>query len=188
MLIPASIYNGNRNRIEHRGYASGLDRADLYKKDLQLTTSELPQLSPDPGQALQTGSERLQCHHAGDVLLQSPDQTRLHRAGGARHPARRSHSSTMAFCDRRKPDRTRATLVVSAPGVRERKPEFIGFSASPDRGIDWKPGDEVRLRLRIYSFEAPGIPALLDKFMTVRKAVTGPNHPRNLSLSARSFG
>ena len=71
------------------------------------------------------------------------------------------------------PDRSRATLVVSAPGVRERKPEFIGFSASPDRGIHWQAGKEVTLRLRVYSFETPDIPGLLEKFMTVRKAVTG---------------
>jgi hypothetical protein len=42
----------------------------------------------------------------------------------------------------------RATLVVSAPGVCERKPEFIGFSASPYRGADWKPGDTVTMRKR----------------------------------------
>ena len=38
----------------------------------------------------------------------------------------------------------------------------------------------VTLRLRIYIFEAADLPAFLGKFMTVRKALTGPNHPRNL--------
>ena len=63
--------------------------------------------------------------------------------------------------------------------MRSRKPEFVGFSRSPDRGIDWKLGDEIKLRLRLYSFQTPDIAGLLDRFATVRKAVTGPNHPRN---------
>ena len=29
-------------------------------------------------------------------------------------------------------------------------------------------------------FQTPDIAGLLEKFMAVRKAVTGPNHPRNL--------
>jgi hypothetical protein len=77
-------------------------------------------------------------------------------------------------------DRTRATFVVSAPGVRERKPEFVGFSPSPDRGVALKPGDSITLRLRVYSLAKSNITGLLDKFMSVRKTVTGPNHPRNL--------
>ena len=70
--------------------------------------------------------------------------------------------------------------MISAPGVRARKPEFIGFGASPDRGVDWKPEDAVTMRLRVYEFETPDIPGLLERFMSARKAVTGPNHPRNL--------
>jgi hypothetical protein len=35
---------------------------------------------------------------------------------------------------------------------------------------------------KAYSFEAAGIPDLLEKFMAVRKAFTGPNHPRNLMV------
>jgi hypothetical protein len=85
-----------------------------------------------------------------------------------------------AFAVEENADRTSATLVVSAPGVRERKPEFIGFSGSPDRGRDYKPGDEIKMHLRVYAFDASDIPDLLEKFMTVRKDVTGPNQPRNL--------
>lgn len=77
-------------------------------------------------------------------------------------------------------DRKRASLVISAPGVREKKPLFVGFAESPDRGADLEAGDQIHLRMRIYSFDARDIPAVLEKFMEVRKAVTGPNDPRNL--------
>src|SRR4029077_5333062 len=82
-------------------------------------------------------------------------------------------------------DRSRATLVVSAPGVRERKPEFLGFSGSPDRGAPLKGGDTIRLKLRVLSFATPDIPGLLDRFMAVRKDLTGPNHPRKLVPAAQ---
>ncbi len=175
VLIPASVYNGNRNRIERRPYAAGLDRRDLYQRDLPLTTGELPQLSPEPGAPSKI--EVNTSYTTTPALCFYDRQT--HRAfillaeQGSRfgdHGLMIEESS----------DRTRAAFVVSAPGVRERKPEFIGFSASPDRGADWKAGDQVVLRLRAYQFETPDLPGFLDKFMTVRKAVTGPNHPRNL--------
>ena len=37
-----------------------------------------------------------------------------------------------------------------------------------------------KLKLRVYSFATPDIPGLLEKFAGVRKALTGPNHPRQL--------
>jgi hypothetical protein len=90
-----------------------------------------------------------------------------------------------AFAVEETADRSRATVVVSAPGVREQKPEFIGFSASPDRGMDLKAGAEVVLHLRVYSFATPDLPGLLEKFMSVRKTVTGPNHPRDLAPASQ---
>ena len=39
--------------------------------------------------------------------------------------------------------RDMASFVISAPGVRAKKPEFIGFSDSPDRGITVQAGDEI---------------------------------------------
>ncbi len=70
--------------------------------------------------------------------------------------------------------------MVSASGVRERRPLFVGFDESPDRGVNLAAGDTIRLRMRLYCFETPAIPGLLEKFMTVRKAVSGRNSPRNL--------
>ncbi len=75
----------------------------------------------------------------------------------------------------------RVEFFVSAPGVRERAAHFGGFGPSGDAGADWKKGDEVTLKMRLYSFPAGGIPALLERFMSVRKALSGPNHPRNLA-------
>ena len=37
VLIPASVYNGNRNRIEYRGYCTGFDPEDFFNRRLPVT-------------------------------------------------------------------------------------------------------------------------------------------------------
>ena len=179
VMIPASVYNGNRNRIVNRAYATGLDREDLYRKDLPLTTCPLPQLSPQKG---------------------TPSLLEINSSNAAT-PAicffdRKNKQAFMVLAEQgisinggitdhgliveESPDRNRASLIISAPGVRRLKPQFIGFGASPDRGIEWKQGDKVELKLRIYAFKASSVTDLLNRFMTARKSVTGKNNPRKL--------
>lgn len=47
VMIPSSVYNGNRQRIVNREYATGLDKTDYNRKDLALTSNPIPQLSPE---------------------------------------------------------------------------------------------------------------------------------------------
>lgn len=49
VMIPSSVYNGNRQRIVNRAYATGLDNTDYRRKDLALTSNPIPQLSPEYG-------------------------------------------------------------------------------------------------------------------------------------------
>lgn len=179
LMIPAAVYNGNRNRIVNREYASGLDRADLYRGDLPLTTSALPQLSPVTGD--------ISCIEVNASNVTTPaicffDKGRkrafilLAEQGVLLGDKVADH----VFVAEESDDRTKITLAVSAPGVREWKPEFIGFSKSPDRAMLWESGDNLTIRLRLYNSSAEDIPALLDRFASVRKSVTGINQPRNL--------
>lgn len=188
VLIPASVYNGNRYRTVGRGYAAGLDPGDYYRKDLPLTQSVVPRLSDEAGKPsrLEVNSSNVTTpaicifdRQAKRGFIVLAEQAGRDAQGNF---IRKSNGEIMdnAFAVEESADRSRATVVVSAPGVRESKPEFIGFSASPDRGATLKAGDVITLRLRTYSFETPDIPGLLEKFAAVRKAVTGPNHPRNL--------
>ena len=179
IMIPASVYNGNRNRIVDRNYGTGLDRSDLYRKDLPHTTVSLPQLSTIPG-----GLSRIEVHTSNAATPSICLFDRKSKQGfivlteqGILYEGQIIDNG---FIVEENVDRTMVSLVISAPGVREKKPEFIGFSKSPDRGIEWKAGEEWTMRLRIYQFAAPDMAAFLDKFMTVRKSVTGENSPRNL--------
>jgi hypothetical protein len=179
VMIPASVYNGNRNRIVNREYGQGLDRADLYKKNLPLTTCAVPQLSPETGMFSRI---EVNVGNAATPAICFYDKKNKHAFMVLAEQGISIHNEIIdnAFIIEESPDRKLASFIISAPGVRERKPEFIGFSPSPDRGISWKAGDSLTIKLRIYSFHTPDITGLLDRFMTERKKITGPNAPRNL--------
>jgi len=179
VMIPASVYNGNRNKIEQRGYCTGFDKEDFYNKDIPQVTTELPQLSPSPGSISKI--EVSSCNATTPAMCIFDKQIKRAFIVLTEQGIRKNNQIIdNGLIIEESPDRSNATLIISAPGVRERKPEFIGFGPSSDRGINWKEGDEINLRLRIYSFETPDIPGLLEKFMSVRKTVTGVNHPRTL--------
>lgn len=179
VMIPASVYGGNRNKIEQRGYCTGFEQEDFYNKNIPQITTELPQLSPILG--VTSKIEVSACNAATPSICLFDRQKKRGFIILAEQGIRKGdYILDNGLMIEESPDRSRATLVISAPGVRERKPEFIGFGASPDRGISWKAGDEVTMHLRVYSFDTPDIPGLMEKFMTVRKEVTGSNHPRNL--------
>lgn len=179
VMIPASVYNGNRQRIVNRNYATGLDKTDYYRKDLALTSNPIPQLSPEFG-----AESRL------EVLVNNtttPAMVYLNRA---------QDKGTILLTDQgidwngqvldhgliveESRDRSEASFVISAPGVREKKPEFIGFSKSPDRGVSVKKGDKIVVSVTKIDFLCKDVPALLDKFMQYRKTHIQCAEPRNL--------
>lgn len=184
VLIPASVYNGNRMRVVDREYAAGLDRSDLYRKDLPLTTLSMPQLSPVMGAPSRI--EVLSSNASSPTIcLFDPHSKRgfiLLAEQGLRVNGKILDHGLIV---EESLDRKTASLIVTAPGVRSKKPMFVkGFGESPDRGLALKAGDKIQIRLRLYSFTARDVPVLLEKFMSVRKAVTGPNQPRNMLPSS----
>lgn len=179
VMIPASVYNGNRQRIVNREYATGLDKTDYFRKDLALTSNPIPQLSPEFGAV-----SRL------EVLVNNtttPAMVYLNRA---------KQKGTILLTDQgiewngqildhgliveESRDRSMASFIISAPGVREKKPEFIGFSPSPDRGINVKKGDRITIRVTRIDFYCEEVPDLLARFMECRKLHTGDVKPRHL--------
>lgn len=179
VMIPASVYNGNRQRIVNRQYGTGLDQSDYFRKDLAMTSNPIPQLSPE------FGAESLL-----EVLVNNaatPAITYLDR---------RNNIGTILLTDQgitcngsvldhaliveESSDRKVASFVISAPGVRAKKPEFVGFSKSPDRGISVKKGDNVTLSVTRLDFYCEGVTGLLAQFMKYRKSHTQTAPPRNL--------
>lgn len=134
VMIPSAVYNGNRQRIVNRNYATGLDPSDYDRPDLALTSNPIPQLSPDFGapSRLEVGV----CNAATPAIafydrMRKEGVILLTEQGLVRDGKVIDH----ALIVEESADRSVASFVIGAPGVREKKPEFIGFSPSPDRGI-----------------------------------------------------
>ncbi len=179
VMIPASVYNGNRQRIVNREYATGLDKTDYYRKDLALTSNPIPQLSPEFG-----APSRLEvsvCNAATPAIVYFDRNKKtgtilLTDQGIARDDQILDHGLIVEETA----DRRIASFVISAPGVREKKPEFIGFSESPDRGISVRRGETITICITKFSFDCQNVPELLNRFMQYRKCHIRGTSPRNL--------
>lgn len=186
VMIPSVVYNGNRQRIVNREYATGLDKTDYYRKDLALTSNPIPQLSPEYG-----AKSRLEVNISN---TSTPVIAYLDRS---------NQKGTLLFTDQgidwqgevkdhaliveESADRSLASFVISAPGVREYKPEFIGFSKSPDRGISVKAGDEIVINVTKIDFTCKDVATLYKHFMIERKLHTVEASPRNLMPMSEVF-
>ncbi len=179
VMIPASVYNGNRQRIVNREYATGLDKTDYYRKDLALTSNPIPQLSPEYG-----APSRIEVNvcNAATPAIAYLDRNKksgiilLTDQGIVQNNQILDHGLIIEETA----DRSIASFVISAPGVREKKPEFIGFSESPDRGISIRKGEKITIHITKLSFHCNHVSELLSYFMKYRKTHTVQIPTRNL--------
>ncbi|AIE87687.1 hypothetical protein OP10G_4319 [Fimbriimonas ginsengisoli Gsoil 348] len=175
VIVPAAIYNGNRLHALGDGYMPAYPRSMFFNPNLPVTMSNNPRLELKPGKSslieLQTGNASIPA-----VAYYSPNQ----KKGFILLCEQKSRFGNNGLRIEENAVQDRISFIVSAPGVRERAAEFGGFRPSGDVGADWKAGDELTLKFKSYSFPAKGIPDLLNKLLSVRKALTGPNQPRNL--------
>lgn len=178
-MISSSVYNGNRQRIVNREYATGLDKTDYFRRDLALTSNPIPQLSPEFG-----AESRLEVltNNAATPAIAYLERSQKRGTILLTDQGIEWNGQILdnALIVEESKDRSTASFVISAPGVREKKPEFIGFSQSPDRGINVRKGDQITLRITKLTFYCESVPELLDQFMQQRKSHTGGPAPRNL--------
>ena len=173
VLLPGAVYNGNRFRVQRTPYPPMIKPADR-RPDLPITINDLPRLN------LSAGASRLE-EFTGDLAtpavgFYSPGQQRAFwlltdqqtRMGNAGLTVEESS------------DRSKGTVRITAPLVREMRPTINGLIPSSDRAATWNAGDEITIRARLYSFPAPRLQALFDRFLEIRKDLTGPTAPRHM--------
>jgi len=174
VMVPASMYNGNRYHSIGDGYNPAYTRDMYYNPAVPLTISNNPRLSVETNMAslveLQTGNAATPAmcffspaENKGFIVL-TTQQTKFGNSG-------------FTIAENVKQDS--CSFAISAPAVRKLAAGFGDFHDSGDQAPNWKAGDKMTLHLRLYVFDAKSIPDLLKKFMRVRKDLTGPNHPRN---------
>ncbi|HEY3779968.1 MAG TPA: hypothetical protein VGL56_02715 [Fimbriimonadaceae bacterium] len=174
VLVPAVVYNGNRMNALGGEYMPPYPPSMFFNPKLPVTMSNNPRLELKPGKPslieLLTGN-------ASDpaMAFYSPSQ----KKGFILLCEQKSRFGNNELRIEENAAQNRIGFIVSAPGVRERAAGFGGFRPSGDVAADWRVGDELTLRFKTYTFQANGIQDLLDKFLSVRKSLTGPNHPQN---------
>ncbi|PGH39862.1 MAG: hypothetical protein CRN43_06530 [Candidatus Nephrothrix sp. EaCA] len=173
VLIPASVYNGNRYRILGNSYNPRYTRDMFYNPDVPLTISNNPHLTADGNSSLEVqttnASTPAVCFFSpglkrGFILLTDQD-TWLGNSGI-------SISESAAAKE--------GVIKITAPAMRKQAAGFGRYFPSGDVAPSWTAGGEVTIRFRLFSFEAAGIPDLLKRFFQVRKSLSGENNPRNL--------
>lgn len=177
VLIPAYVYGGNRFNVETDGYMGAYPKHYINCKDVSaqlFSNSPRLALSPNTPGKIEglTGNASTPA-----ICFYSPSKK---RAFILLFEQRTEWGNNGMFVEENAAQ-NEASLVVSAPGVRELRAGFGDFFPSGDKGVTWQPGNSVDLHFRLYSFKATGKTDLYDKWMQVRKALTGDNHPRNIT-------
>ena len=182
VMIPAIVYNGNRFRSLPGGYMPAYPAEMYYNRNSPITFSNNPRLALNDGEQsridLSTSSASTPA-----LTFFSPSRKR----GFILLTEQRTALGNSGMIVEESQDRKSATFSITAPAVRDSIPGFGGFFKSGDLAPEWRAGDEVTLRILVLSFPANGIPAFLDRFMSVRKALTGENHPRSLTPMSAVF-
>ncbi|MCU7552214.1 hypothetical protein OCK74_24055 [Chitinophagaceae bacterium LB-8] len=175
VMVPASIYNGNRYKAIGYGYNPDYPKDMYYNPSVPLTISNNPRLSIETGKAslveLQTGNTATpaMCFYspaAQKGFIVVTDQ----RSKFGNHGLTIAENAAQDSC----------RFSISVPAMRKLATGFGDFHPSGDKAPNWKAGDEMALHFRLYVFDAKSIPDLLTAFMKVRKDFLGPNQPRNI--------
>lgn len=176
VLVPSYIYNANRFYMETNGYMAPYPERFLYNKDAPQLFSNTSHLAFDENTPAKI--EGLSGNASTPAMcFYSPEKKR----GFIMLFEQRSRFGDHGIFIEENAAQDAASFVISAPGVREQRAGFGEFTPSTDKAMDWKEGDMIDLKVRIYNFQAKSVLDLYEKFMNVRKSLTGPNNPRNLS-------
>ena len=169
VLIPAALYNGNRFESRPLDYPPLLSDPKDIGPNVPTIITDVPRLNIAEGPSkvqLLSGDMSTPAvgFHAPDTKqgfwLLTDQNTRLGDTGLG---IEESFS------------RDRAYITLTAPHVREKYKYHLCTTAQPsdDRGADFQPGDIPRLRCRIYSFPCAAVQALFDRFVEIRKDLSG---------------
>ena len=169
VCMPGAVYNGNRYESRRLPYPPLLHDAADIGPNVPPIISDIPRLNI----------------HAGESRIQQVTRDMATPAIGYFAPGTQSACWLLTLPStslgdsgldiEESDDRTRAIFRVMAPFVRQRITYRICDNHAPshDHGADFRAGDEVTLTLRLYRFPAEDINDLFERFLLIRKDLTG---------------
>jgi hypothetical protein len=170
VLLPGAVYAGNRFESRHVPYPPRLSEAADIGPHVPTIVSDIPRLN------VHAGPSRLQVLAADLATPAFGVQGAATKVGVLVlvEPATRVGLSSLTLEE--SDDRTRARLVLGAPGVREDVAYDAGRTRLPskDRGAAFRAGDTLVLRLRVHVFDCAEPSGLFEALAALRKELTGP--------------
>jgi len=183
VIFPAAVYKGNRFESRRLRYSPklldprdiGVDKptyiSDVPRLNIQDGFSRIEERSGSmsvPSVGFHSSSGKYACWILTDVATKygdigiSIEESRLKQIG------KDSIGNPIA-------GRTQARITLTPVCVRERYKYRITDMQFPsdDKAPDWKQGDELKFKFRIYLFDAPKMQQLFSRFQEIRKDIVG---------------
>ena len=175
VFAPCHIYGGNRFRILPIGYAPFIYDKSERPLDMPVTTTNIPHLSTD-GSDSQIDFRTNSC---STPLAGFYDRTS--KRGFFILTQQDTVLGNEAFFINEYPSEDRLTIRLSAPGVREHAYTMCNAdNPSDDEGIALKKDDSIKMHFRVYDFACEDLMAYFDRFLSIRKNLSGQNEYRYL--------
>ncbi len=175
IFAPCQLYDGNRFRIYPVSYPPLIYNKEDRPLDMPVTVTNVPHFNQDGSDAtVDFKTSNCSTPLVGFYAKES-------KRGFFILTEQDTILGDNAFFISERPSEGKLTIRLSAPGVREHR--YVMCNAdnpSDDEGISVKPGDEIKMHFRVYDFPCDDLMAYFDKFLTVRKDLSGQNEYRNL--------
>lgn len=165
VLLPAVAYDGNRFESRRLRYSPKLYEVQDIGPDKPIIVTDILRLNN--GDGFSRIQDRSGAFATPAVCFQSPASAR----GMILLTDYGNELGDYSLSIEEARNRDKATIAVTSPCMREQSVYMNCDSRVPswDRGHDFKAGDEVTIKLRLYGFDAKQIADLFTRFSEVRK-------------------
>ncbi len=164
VIMPSAVYDGNRFDVLKYKYPPLFKRKD-YKVNIPVTITDVPRLNKYSGKShldLNTGD--LSTPSIGIYFPKT-------KKGIWILTEQASEFGNNVLTLKESEDRTKAEFIISAPCVREKKYSMTKLFDSDETGANWKAGDQVTIRCKVYVYDNLNSPSQLNnEFLQIRKS------------------
>ncbi|SMO69582.1 hypothetical protein [Solitalea koreensis] len=177
VIMPSAAYNGNRFNMLNYHYPPLFKQKD-YNKYLPITITNVPRLNKEVGESrmdLNTGD--LATPALGIYFPKT-------KRGIWIFTEQATELGNSIFIFKENEARTKAEFSIAAPCVREKYYSMTNLSPSNETGVDFKQGDKVTIRYKVYTFDNLSSPKdLNNKYLSIRKAFGSSEYVNQLPFS-----
>lgn len=169
VLLPAAAYNGNRFEWRRIPYSPKLYFPPDIGKDKPIIVSDIPKLNESEGfSRIQERSGSMSTPSIGFSSVKTKKGLWMLTEQG-------NNLGDYGINIEENRQRDQATISITSPIVRELYNYRLTDSRFPsqDTPKDFKKGDQITIKFRLYSFDAPVIQSLFNKFAEIRKDLAG---------------